>query len=306
VMARSLSLREVLQPTDFATRRRGVKAFRRALGYRTRALLARDLWVRSSTGARIYVNWNDARAVEMWWSGGNVNPPALEMWRRLVAAASWDLIVDVGANYGEMLFNVALPSGARVVALEPNPLVLACLVRTISESGVPVVPVVQAASNCCSIAPFLIDLRWSGSSSLRPGATAFPTQEIQVATTTVDELAASLSPVSIDDASVLVKVDVEGNELAVLEGLTDTAARARLFVGMLEIDHLTPEELTPLRDRFDVYLADGAGTNFLRFDAPAGHSLFDFAADHGRYHADAVIARAADRAVLSHALGIGC
>ena len=224
----------------------------------------------------------------MWWSGGNVNPPALEMWRRLVAAASWDLIVDVGANYGEMLFNVALPSGARVVALEPNPLVLACLVRTISESGVPVVPVVQAASNCCSIAPFLIDLRWSGSSSLRPGATAFPTQEIQVSTTTVDELAASLSPVSIDDASVLVKVDVEGNELAVLEGLTDTA------------------ELTPLRDRFDVYLADGAGTNFLRFDAPAGHSLFDFAADHGRYHADAVIARAADRAVLSHALGIGC
>jgi hypothetical protein len=46
------------------------------------------------------------------------------MWRSLLAERPWTHVIDVGANYGEMLVGVELPRAATVIALEPNPFVI--------------------------------------------------------------------------------------------------------------------------------------------------------------------------------------
>jgi FkbM family methyltransferase len=54
------------------------------------------------------------------------------MWKLLIAADSWAHMIDVGANYGEMLVKVELTPAAKVIAVEPNPRVVPYLERTLT------------------------------------------------------------------------------------------------------------------------------------------------------------------------------
>ena len=53
----------------------------------------------------------------------------------LLAERPWTHVIDVGANYGEMLVGVELPQAATVIALEPNPFVIPYLTRTPAGIG---------------------------------------------------------------------------------------------------------------------------------------------------------------------------
>ncbi|MFV0535336.1 MAG: hypothetical protein ACK5MR_17040, partial [Cumulibacter sp.] len=80
-------------------------------------------------GRRIYVAEGDARGDALIAAGGDFNPGSLHLWRQALELREWDVIVDVGANYGEMLLGVDLPVASRVIAYEPNPHVLPHLKR---------------------------------------------------------------------------------------------------------------------------------------------------------------------------------
>ena len=141
--------------------------------------------------------------------------------------AANDFVVDVGANAG--VFSVVAatwigPAG-RLIAIEPNPAALERLRRNLRDNGF--------ADRSTVIAAALADR--TGSARLRVAAnTAIGTVHvgegsiagITVALETLDHLAAELALPPID----LLKVDVEGLEIATLDGAASVLRTCRRVV----------------------------------------------------------------------------
>lgn len=125
------------------------------------------------------------------------------------------LMLDVGANRGVYSY-LARRHGMRVVALEPNP-ALAQFIRLWSSGSVRVVE--AAASNRSGIAhlviPVMAGRELDGLASLAPSHGTVPGRSLTVRTVRLDDLLAQ-EPELQDVA--LMKIDVEGHELEVLEG----------------------------------------------------------------------------------------
>lgn len=206
----------------------------------------------TTNGRRLHVDLADARAHELVAADGDLNPLSTRLWQRALDAHAWDLVVDVGVNYGEMLVGVDLPAGARVVGFEPNPSVRALVARTLADNGLVVDLRPEAVGAEAGTAEFAVDPSWSGLSSLAttPGAGTF-----EVAVTTLDDVVG-------DAASYCVKVDVEGFEDDVLRGGARSLARDVPWALMLEVKHMPPGMLAGLAERFRVVLltADGLAT----------------------------------------------
>jgi len=216
-------------------------------------------------GRRLHVDPADARGAELRARSGDVNQGSMRLWRVLVARGGWDVVLDVGANYGEMLLGVDLSSVPIVAAYEPNPRVLPYLQRSIADAGVAHVahPLAVADRDGATLV-FAIDTEWSGTSGLvdhRGDRAEHPTEEVEVRATTLDAQLAALGAAA--DARVLVKVDVEGAEAAVLAGATSLVARDG-WAMMLETIHMPIEEQAALLERFDVVTIDLATDELLR------------------------------------------
>jgi len=128
-----------------------------------------------------------------------------------------DTAIDVGANVGypTILFAAAVGRTGQVIALEPGPLTFSLLQRTAQAwSNVSCIQV--AASNSEGETRFFeredLDI-----SSLRPDPTA---RSVSVPTTTVDHLFRQYG------RPQFVKIDVEGFEHLVLEGMSQLLADA--------------------------------------------------------------------------------
>jgi len=141
--------------------------------------------------------------------------------------------VDVGANHGYFTAIAALRVGAsgRVAAFEPNPRVAAALGEVLRRNGVAervAVHPLALSDRVDDVVRFFVsgDALNDGLSSLLPGEGAGGSRDggevIVVPTTTFDTWAAGAGFGRID----LVKVDVEGAEARVLEGMEETLRSA--------------------------------------------------------------------------------
>lgn len=125
-------------------------------------------------------------------------------------------VIDVGANIGYNTIHAARRVGpqGRVVALEPTPDTLAVLRRNIAASGlanVVIEPV--AAGSVAGTREFFVRGRESAVNSLFPDSRyARVTSVLRVPVMPLDEL--------VDGAADVVKIDVEGAEIEVLEGMS--------------------------------------------------------------------------------------
>jgi FkbM family methyltransferase len=132
--------------------------------------------------------------------------------RRVTPGAT---VVDVGANIGYNAIHAARLAGprGRVVALEPTPDTLAILRRNVAASGLAnlaVEPV--AAGRRAGTRDFFVRGEVSAVNSLYPDSRfAHVTEVLPVTVAPLDELVRG--PVDV------VKIDVEGAELDVLEGM---------------------------------------------------------------------------------------
>lgn len=142
-----------------------------------------------------------------------------------------DRFIDVGANLGYYTC-LALQNGIGVMAIEPQPRNLRILYQNLLSNGwerkAEVIPVALAVS------PGLLTLYGASgpSASLLKDWAGYSSRHSQiVAASTIDNLLAG----RFDGERLLVKIDVEGAELGVLQGACDTLRRSVRPVWLLEV-----------------------------------------------------------------------
>jgi FkbM family methyltransferase len=161
------------------------------------------------------------------WRAGEAEVALLtELW------APGRTFVDVGANLG-LYTRAARAHGMRVVAIEPNPL-LAGNLRRLFPTDVRVVrrALSDHAGRRTFYLPALHQRELDSRGSLEAGANpGYALRPIEVETVPLDEL-------GVEDVAI-VKVDVEGHELAVLGGASELLRRERpsLLVEIEERHH---------------------------------------------------------------------
>lgn len=134
-----------------------------------------------------------------------------------------DSILDVGANVGTAsAFLATRFSGARIVAVEPNPFTFELLrenLRRAAPEGIAVNAAVVARPGSYQLEP--------GTSPSNDQVVATPARgEGDLEALTVDELLDRYLPGGVD----LMKVDIEGGEHELFEGVAEWAPRVRAIV----------------------------------------------------------------------------
>lgn len=131
-----------------------------------------------------------------------------------------DVVVDVGAHIGRYTL-IAARKGAKVIAIEPDPSNFALLRTNVIANRLSNVVLVPQAmtSRPKTLWLSLADSTNTGTSSVGPDGITDPShvrgrREVQVRGETLDRLVESLKLDRID----WLKIDVEGHEVAVLEG----------------------------------------------------------------------------------------
>jgi FkbM family methyltransferase len=240
-------------------------------------------------GRQLFLDRSDQRAGALAQAAGDLNPVTMHIWRLLCAERSWQLIVDVGANYGEMVVGVDLPANAKVIAVEPNPYLLPFLLRTIRESGHPIEILAAAVTDGGDYATITIDREWSGMSSLVAGQAQSADHATEVCTVPATTLERIVGNSAAAASSILIKVDVEGHEAAVLRGIGDLPASVEHFAVLTEILHLGDDDLGWILDRFALELYDRREHRLIAVPAPDVAALRSLLRDDRYYPQDAVL-----------------
>ena len=163
--------------------------------------------------------------------------------QRLVAASvvgRVPVVFDVGANLGEWSKSmVDISPGARIVAFEPVPRLAGIISGFLNDV------VAKAASDRIGTTTFTVTGEFTGTSSM--GA-ADGGEVIEVETTTVEVEAAARGIDHID----LLKIDVEGFDLAVLKGALALLRERRVAVVQFEYNWRWKFNRAYLSDVFDL------------------------------------------------------
>jgi FkbM family methyltransferase len=199
-------------------------------------------------GGKIWFNPKDERGLALSKRSGNVNPGSTLLFSAVVDSNPWSLILDVGANYGELIVASRFDRNTRVIAYEPNPALLPYLEKTLGAVAGAEIRNTAVGGSYRPFAAFLVDKRWSGTSRLLTRFRELITFRsgmalILVKHTTIDR---QFRNANLD--SVFIKIDVEGGEWGVIEGAARMLHSVRRWSLMVEILHLSPEAVASLFD----------------------------------------------------------
>ena len=129
-------------------------------------------------------------------------------------------VLDVGAHHGlyTLLCSKSVGSKGRVVAVEPSPRECRRLARHVRVNHCENVKIVAcAASDHCGTTDLhVVDGAFDWGNSLRRPIVSESTYAVRVAERTIDDILFELGITNVD----LIKLDVEGGELAALKGAT--------------------------------------------------------------------------------------
>ncbi|EKS30298.1 FkbM family methyltransferase [Afipia felis] len=258
-----------------------VRAFLRDMSQRFAASLRTqddDVYAVTTGGSHIYVNPSDARGKKLLETNGNFNPPALSIWQELLRSADWTFVLDVGANYGEMLANGGVPERAKIIAIEPNREILPYLKKTLRRIGR--IKIYETAiSDQEGVSQLLVTKDWSGTVRLVEGE-----GDVAVKTTTLEKII-SAECRNIDATKIVLKIDVEGYEAKALSGLMPLLNRFQEFAAFIEVAHLSPDDKNWISDHFAIEAFD------VEKGALVSVPNLNWTEDSGLYPYDVVIRR---------------
>jgi FkbM family methyltransferase len=250
-------------------------------------------FVENALGNRIYFDPDDERGKRLAASSGDLNPHSLELWNRSLAFSEWELVVDVGSNYGEMIAGAVLAPTTAVVAFEPNVAVLPYLRETLAGLDIAVELIPAALGDAAGEAGFARDVTWSGKSSLIVESRQ---------DTEGDEIVVDAVEVTTLDAilgvrhasSACIKIDVEGGEQAVLRGAVSSLHTLERWAIMLEILHMDRTALGELTSAHAVYLLAPEFDCLVLLDTSDPVILSEILASGWVYPQDAVLVSSRD------------
>lgn len=188
----------------------------------------RGATILNEAGVRIHLSPSDGRAQSIYRSGGVHDSDAVGLWREIIAEVDPTVLIDVGANYGEVGLSVPLESRT-LHLVEPNPRVLPMLRRTVSPYPNVLLHECAAGSETGNVELHMprnqYGVVWSGVASI---VRAWgPSVTIPVAR--LEDL------MGVDSTDrVAFKIDVEDYEIPALRGLKGILETAEAWVGMCE------------------------------------------------------------------------
>lgn len=194
-------------------------------------------WITVDDHHQMLVRTDDYRAYRIAKLRGT-QKANIGLWRKL-AELSPDVCVDIGANYGEFSLAIA-DTGLPVVTIEPNPRLLAPLQATFSRWKNVQVHCAAVADEDGAVSLY-VDPQESGSASLsrtpvvsRRLLGRYRIEKYEVPARRLDSLINDT--VGMLPASVILKIDVEGFEQAVLQGAMPLLKRASWWRALVEFN----------------------------------------------------------------------
>ncbi|MCY9667773.1 FkbM family methyltransferase [Paenibacillus alginolyticus] len=186
----------------------------------------------------LYVDPTENRGRILYMTGGMTQPRLNLFWKTAVANFRPTLIIDVGVNYGECLFSVTYPKNSKIIGIEANPHLQPFIERSkkIHPNRKKINTVYAMASNEDSDKQsFFINKYWSGLSTAALGKedVSKAYQQHDVPSITLDSL---LSQYPLDKEKLLFKIDVEGHEEKVIQGMLNSIKNCPNILGFIEFD----------------------------------------------------------------------
>jgi len=194
-------------------------------------------------------------------------PVNRQFWVDFCRTVNPDVVIDVGANYGECVFSVIYPADCVALAVEANPkLVRHLRVTREHHPACDQIEVVEALAGdrVQESTGFYINEDWSGGSSAVASVVGDnpAVREIKQRSTSID---AELDRLGINANRIVFKIDVEGFEPNVLMGMLKSVSIASLAVGFVEIDRKFLDQAgwsleryqEEILDHFDLYAPFG-------------------------------------------------
>lgn len=194
-------------------------------------------YVPSTAGVPLHVDPTDPRALNIFVAGGAIDHDLVHLWRLLIWAIRPDVVIDVGANYGEILFCANYEDSCELIAVEPNPAICARLKQTAAHSPHRVAVHEVAASDAPGTAILRVPPTSSGLGSLRRHFN--DSENIEVYRQRLDDLL-RIRPGS----RLLAKIDVEGDEVRVLAGMSRIIDGSAIAAVVCEV---SPDNISGLR-----------------------------------------------------------
>jgi FkbM family methyltransferase len=191
------------------------------------------------SGNILYVDRTEVRGRNLLVCGADGQPETKAVWHSAIEAFRPSIVVDVGLNYGEFLFDAAYSPDATLVGIEANVALRPWIERSAREHPNFAQMRLEFALACdkpSATRPFYIDPSYSGRGSgvKRPGLSS--TVEAKVSGITVDSLFSALPDDELAPRRLLFKIDVEGFEPQVMRGMRRLLSVCAECVGILEFN----------------------------------------------------------------------
>ncbi|GBG11414.1 hypothetical protein PAT3040_06230 [Paenibacillus agaridevorans] len=235
--------------------------------------------IMNGTGHAMYVNPGDKRGGRMKRYAGLSQPAVTAFWRKAVSLLEPAIVVDAGANYGEILLSAQYPVYTEIVAIEANEGLRPYLLRSIGDHPnsrqmkAVFAFVSDEADNTIS---FYVDQSHSGLSSGHPSGSR-AVKSTSIGTVTIDSL---FQDRIIQGGTLLFKMDVEGFEWQAIKGMSKLLDSCAGAIGCIEFNRSYMIEkgidlnvfIDFLSERFLLYAPDASG-RLIPLETPVHESI---------------------------------
>lgn len=187
------------------------------------------------SGATLFVDRLEPRGRRVLLGGASGQGGLKRLWKDAMTLLQPEIVIDVGLNYGEFLFATRYESAKLIIGIEANPLLASWLHQSLAthpDRDRIDIHMALASDRSDESKPFFVDASSSGRSSVicRNPDTC---HEESVKTVAIDDL---IKGVGDRQSPVLFKIDVEGYEPGVFEGMIEMIDQRRTIFGILEFN----------------------------------------------------------------------
>jgi len=184
----------------------------------------------------LYVNPNDKRSRWIIRDNGVTQPRVTQIWRKIVSTWHPTFVLDVGVNYGEIIFSTQYDPKMHVIGIEANALLLPYIYKALEEHpNHKQINIIHALAGETSGEEhtFYVDRGWSGSSSAVPMLNHSMIEKTTVTSIAIDSL---FSDLALSEQRILFKLDVEGYEEFVMKGMSAIRSECEHQIGYIEFN----------------------------------------------------------------------